>query len=146
MEFGKWILTPLRPTCFLLSIQVGLVREGWHPMCVIRRGPTWHLSERARSKKVGWLLTRAESRYAKGEGTLRGREDTYSPRIPRDLTALTPVCEGPGPSATPNLSVPAWVSTTCNCLESSLANRVAHMRPTSKLDMVYALRYPLGLG
>lgn len=61
-------------------------------LCVIGKGPTWHLSERARSKKVGSLLTREESRYVKGEGALRGREETYSPRIPRELRSLTPAC------------------------------------------------------
>lgn len=61
-------------------------------LCVIGKGPTWHLSERARSKKVGLLLTREESRYVKGEGALRGREETYSPRIPRELRSWTPAC------------------------------------------------------
>lgn len=154
MEFGKWILTPLRPTCFPLSIQVGPVHEHWHPMYVIRKGPTWHLSERARSKKVGSLLTREESRYVKGEGALRGREETYSPRIPRELRSLTPTCAHhrrkfseraqQNHQQHPSFWFPEWISITCNHLESSRANKVAHMWPTSKPDMVCALRYPLG--
>lgn len=53
MEFGKWILTPVRLTYFPLSIQVGPKEDGCHSIGVIRKGPTLHLSERARSK--GWF-------------------------------------------------------------------------------------------